>query len=155
MWYVSAHNMFVTGQWHLQLFLMEPTCQTQSIVEPRFCSWKSRSYGLLIGQVLPLHVSASKRSPKRMQLFLTFGIGFGFRLILDLPISEWCGFPDSTSLIGLRVNLHLTLQSWLNRSFTWSCSSETSIFWLKKNFLLSWFSDCWKSNSVQVFCRAI
>ena len=107
--------------------------------------WKSRSYGLLIWQVLPLHVSASKRSPRRMQLFPNFGIGFGFWLISDLPISEWCGFPDSTSLIGLRVNLHLTLQSWLNRSFTWSCSSETSIFWLKKNFLLSWFSDCWKS----------
>ena len=107
--------------------------------------WKSRSYGLLIWQVLPLHVSASKISPRRMQLFPTFGIGFGFWLISDLPISEWCGFPDSTSLIGLRVNLHLTLQSWLNRSFTWSCSSETSIFWPKMKLLLSWFSDCWKS----------
>ena len=33
--YVSAHRMLVTGQWQLR-FLMEPICQTQSIVEPRF-----------------------------------------------------------------------------------------------------------------------
>ena len=48
------------------------------------------------GRFYLLRVSTSKRSPKRMQLSLIFGIAFGSwlisRTISDLPISGWSGF---------------------------------------------------------------
>ena len=83
----------------------------------------------LFGKFCLLRVSASKRSAKRMQLFLIFGLCFGFWLILDLLISGWSSLPHFRFSVfpgfhvpGLRVNLHLTLQS-LNRMFVRRYSS--------------------------------
>ena len=118
MWYVSAQIMFVTGQWYL-LFLLEPICQTQSIVELRFSSVKIKQLHLLL-------VSTSKRNPRRMQLSQRFEIGFW--LILDYRFPDFCFsvFPGFV-LSGLRFTLHLTLQGRLNRRFIRGCSSEISI----------------------------
>ena len=123
---------------------MEPICQTQSIVELHFSENQTATP---FGRIYLLRVSTSKRSPKRMQLSLIFGIAFGSWLISDLPISGWSGFPyfrfsifPRFNISGLRVNLHLTLQSRLNRRFIRGCSSEISIFWSKWD-LPSWFSD--------------
>ena len=83
-----------------------------------------------------------------MQLSLIFGIAFGSWLISDLPISGWSGFPyfrfsvfPRFNISGLRVNLHLTLQSRLNRRFIRGCSSEISIFWskMRPSQLIFWF----------------
>ena len=122
---------------HRSLFRMEAICQTQSIVEVRFSSVKIKQLRRF-GRFYLLRVSTSKRHPKRMQLSLIVGIAFGFWLISDLPISGWSGFPHfrfslfpGFNISGLRVNLNLTLQSWLNRRFIRGCSSEISIFWSK------------------------
>ena len=97
-----------------------------------------------------LRVSTSKRSPKRMQLSLIFGIAFGSWLISNLPIFGWSGFPylrfsvfPRFNISGSRVNLHLTLQSRLNRRFIRGCSSEISIFWskMRPSQLIFWFSS--------------
>ena len=85
-----------------------------------------------------------KRSPKRMQPSLD-----GFWLISDLPISGWSGFLHfrfsvfpGFHIFGLRVNLHLTLQSRLN-----SIEGLFEVVALKSQFsdprwnLPSWFSD--------------
>ena len=89
MWYVSAHSMFVTGQWYL-LFHMEPDCQTQSI---HFSENQTAMPDCLLARFYPLRVLASKTSPKRMQL----------SLILELAsASDWfqiCGFPDNADLL--------------------------------------------------------
>ena len=102
---------------------MEPICQTQSIVELRFSSVKIKQLRWF-GRFYLLRVSTSNRSPKRKQLSLTVGIAFGFSLISDLSISGWSGFPHfrfsvfpGFNISGVRVNLHLTLQSRLNRRF--------------------------------------
>ena len=141
MWYVSAHRVFVTGLWYL-LFLMEPIWQTQSIVELRFSSVKIKQLRRF-GRFYLLRVSTSKRSPKRMQLSLIVGIAFGSWLISDLPISAWSGVPHfrfslflGFNISGLRVNLHLTLQSRLNRRFIRGCSSEISIETWLVDFLI-------------------
>ena len=125
---------------------MGPICHTQSIVELRFSSVKIKQLRWF-GRFYLLRVSTSKRSPKRMQLSLIVGIAFGSWLISDLPISGWSGFPyfrfsvfPRFNISGLRVNLHLTLQSRLNRRFIRGCSSKISIFWSKWG-LPSWFSD--------------
>ena len=96
---------------------MQPICQTQSIVELRFSSVKIKQLRRF-GRFYLLRVSTSKRSPKRMQLSLIVGIAFGSWLISDLPISGWSGFPyfrfsifPRFNISGLRVNLHLTLQT--------------------------------------------
>ena len=128
---------------------MEPICQTQSIVELRFSSVKIKQLRRF-GRFYLLRVSTSKRSPKRMQLSLIVGIAFGFWLISDLPISGWSGFPHfrfslvpGFNIFGLRINLHLTLQSRLNRRFIRGCSPEISIFWSKMRLalLIFWFSS--------------
>ena len=122
---------------------MEPICQTQSIVELRFSSVKIKQLHPF-GRLYLLRVSTSKRSPKRMQLSLIFGIAFGSWLISDLPISGWSGFPDFRfsifprfNISGLRVNLQLTLQSQLIRG----CSPEILIFWskMRPSQLIFWF----------------
>ena len=128
---------------------MEPICQTQSIVELRFSSVKIKQLRRF-GRFYLLRVSTSKRSPKRMQLSLIVGIAFGFWLISDLPISGWSGFPHfrfslfpGFNISGLRVNLHLTLQSRLNRRFIRGCSPEISIFWskMRSSQLIFWLSS--------------
>ena len=128
---------------------MEPIWQTQSIVELRFSSVKIKQLRRF-GRFYLLRVSTSKRSPKRMQLSLIVGIALGSWLISDLPISGWSGFPHfrfslfpGFNISGLRVNLHLTLQSRLNRRFIRGCSSEISIFWSKMRpaWLIFWFSS--------------
>ena len=128
---------------------MEPIWQTQSIVELRFSSVKIKQLRRF-GRFYLLRVSTSKRSPKRMQLSLIVGIAFGFWLISDLPISGWSGFPHfrfsvfpGFNISGVRVNLHFTFQSRLNRRFIWGCSSEISIFWSKMRSakLIFWFSS--------------
>ena len=128
---------------------MEPICQTQSIVELRFSSVKIKQLRRF-GRFYLLRVSTSKRSPKRMQLSLIVGIAFGSWLISDLPISGWSGFPyfrfsvfPRFNISGLRVNLHLTLQSRLNRRVIRGCISEISIFWskMRPSQLIFWFSS--------------
>ena len=120
---------------------MEPICQTQSIVELRFSSVKIKQLRRF-GRFYLLRVSTSKRSPKRMQLSLIVGIAFGSWLIrfADFRMIRISAFPVF-NISGLRVNLHLTLQSRLNSRFIRGCSSEISIFCSKWD-LPRWFSDC-------------
>ena len=128
---------------------MQPICQTQSTVELRFSSLKIKQLHRF-GRFYLLRVSTSKRSPKRMQLSLIVGIAIGFWLISDLLISWWSGFPHfrfsifpRLDISCLRVHLHLTLQSRLNRRFIRGCSSEISIFWskMRPSQLIFWFSS--------------
>ena len=60
--YVSAHRMLVTGQWQLR-FLMEPICQTQSIVEPRFSLVKMKQlrFAYLKGSIFYASDSVEKK----------------------------------------------------------------------------------------------
>ena len=128
---------------------IETITKIKSIVELRFTSVKIKQLRPF-GRFYLLRVSTSKRSPKRMQLSLIFGIAFGSWLISDLPISGWSGFPyfrfsvfPRFNISGLRVNVHLTLQSRLNRRFIRGCSSEISIFWskMRPSQLIFWFSS--------------
>ena len=133
---------------------MGPICQKQSIVELRFSSVKIKQ-PRRFGRFHLLRVSTLKWSPKLMQLSLIFGIAFGFWLISDLPISRWSWFLNfrfsvfpGFNISGLRVNLHLTLQSRLNRRFIGCCCSEISIFWSKmRPAYCGWFSDSRTENS--------
>ena len=138
------------SEWYL-LFLLEPICQTQSIVELRFSSVKIKQLHLLL-------VSTSKRNPRRMQLSQRFEIGFW--LILDYRFPDFCFsvFPGFV-LSGLCFTLHLTLQGRLNRRFIRGCSSEISILLSKMkpvHILYSWFSDSRANPHLwQLFYRAI
>ena len=109
------------------------SAMSQTYVELHFSSVKIKQLHRF-GRFYLLRVSTSKRSPKQMQLSLIVGIafGFGFPDDLDFHIS---GFPHfwfsiflGFNISGVRVNVHLILQSWLNRRFIRGCSSEISIF---------------------------
>ena len=95
--------------------------------------WKSRSYSLLIRQVLSFTCLSVEKKPwtnaaavSNFWNWLWFLIDFRFADTRMVLIS---GFLGSIFLIRSLINLHLTLQSLLNRKLTRGCSSETSIFW--------------------------
>ena len=111
--------------------------------------WKSYSYARL--ERFIFYVSQRRKEAlNECSCLLIVGITFGFWLISDLPISGWSGFPyfrfsvfPRFNISGLRVNLHLTLKSRLNRRFIRGCSSEISVFWSKMRpfQLIFWFSS--------------
>ena len=123
----------------------------------KLCSHLVQNDGLGEGWVgsFPETQIDPKKSPKRMHLSLIFWIGFGFLLFSDLPISGWSGFPHfrcfvypSFQVSDLGVNLHLTVQSRLNRKYIGGSDP-------KRNCLIVFLNLEQSLSSGKLFYRAI
>ena len=119
---------------------MEPTCQTQSIVEVHFSSVKIKQLRRF-GRFNLLRVSTSKRSSKRMQMSLIVGIAFGF-WFPDDPEFRISGFPYfrvSTFPVYVSTCIWPCRAGWIEGLF--EVVALKSQFSDPKWDLPSWFSD--------------